>query len=100
MPKLHCWEVKGCGRQPGGRHQSDLGVCPAATENRLDGIHGGRNAGRACWVVSGTMCNGEIQGTFAKKFGSCMQCDFYKLVQDQEFPNFVLSASLLTQLKR
>jgi hypothetical protein len=66
--KLNCWEFKKCGRQPGGENIEKLGLCPATTEARLDGVHNGNNAGRACWVVSGTLCGGEVQGTYAKKF--------------------------------
>lgn len=98
MKKLHCWEVKMCGREPGGTHETDLGICPAAVEERLDGIHGGKNAGRSCWVVSGTLCGGQVQGTFAKKYGSCKHCNFYQQVQSEEFPQFKLSANLLAML--
>lgn len=96
--KLNCWEFKKCGRQEGGEHVPDLGVCPCFLEKRLDGVHDGRNAGRACWVVTGTLCKGEIQGTFARKFKSCVECDFYEQVRNEEFPNFRLSAILLKDL--
>lgn len=52
MKKINCWEFKKCGRESGGAHAYDFGVCPAATEKRLNGTHGGKNAGRACWVVA------------------------------------------------
>lgn len=98
MPKLNCWEFKKCGRQPGGEHVSDLGVCPAPQDARLNGIHGGTNGGRSCWILAGTLCKGEVQGTFAKKFRNCENCDFYKLVKKEEFPNFQLTAVLLRQV--
>ncbi len=56
MKKLNCWEMKNCGREPGGAHANNLGICSATVETRLDGIHDGRNAGRSCWVVAGTPC--------------------------------------------
>jgi hypothetical protein len=93
--KMNCWEFKGCGREPGGVHTADLGVCPASVDSRLDGVHEGRNAGRSCWVLAGTLCKGEVQGTFAQKYKNCEICDFYKNVRSDEYPNFVLSASLL-----
>ncbi len=96
--KKNCWEVKKCGREPGGVHE-ELGVCPSATEKKLHGSHGGTNAGRACWVVAGTMCEGEVQGTFAKKYESCEKCDFYKLVVEEEGKQFQLSLFLLKKLK-
>ena len=64
----------------------ELGVCPAGTERRLDGLHGGTNAGRACWAVAGTytyqsphnFCGEKVKGTHALKIGDCLKCDFYK----------------------
>ena len=95
----NCWEHKQCGREPQGRNTASLGVCPAATEVRLEGVHGGRNAGRACWVVAGTLCGGEVQGTFARKFSNCEKCDFYQLVHREAFPQFTFSSVLLARLK-
>jgi hypothetical protein len=86
--KLNCWEYKGCGRQPGGKKAGELGVCPAATDKKLDGLHGGKNAGRACWLVAGTMCGGKVQGSFAQKYGNCEKCDFFKAVMENERPAF------------
>ena len=97
--KQNCWEIKQCGREPAGSRVSELGICPAATESRLDSVHGGMNAGRACWVVAGTLCKGEVQGTFAKKFENCERCDFYHQVREEEFPQFVFSSVLLSKLK-
>jgi hypothetical protein len=98
MGKLNCWEFKRCGRELGGTGVHEQGVCPAATAKRLDGAHGGTNAGRACWVVGGTLCNDSVQETFAKKYDSCMECDFYKKVKSEESSGFQLSASLFMML--
>jgi hypothetical protein len=83
--RINCWEFKQCGRERGGRHIHSLGICPAATTEKLDGLHGGMNAGRACWFVVGTLCNDGIQGTFARKYKSCIFCDFYKKVKEEEY---------------
>jgi hypothetical protein len=98
--KLNCWEFKKCGRQPGGAHVRDLGICPVTQEARLDGVHGGSYAGRACWVIAGSLCDGELQGTFAEKFRNCEQCDFYQAVRDEEYPNFTLSGVLLNKIRQ
>ncbi len=98
MGKLNCWEFHGCGRQPGGDRVSELGVCPASVEKKLSGVHGGTNAGRACWVIGGTFCDGRVQGSFSKKYDSCLQCDFYKKVKDEESSSFRLSAGLFMML--
>ena len=97
--KQNCWEVKQCGRQPGGLNAKELGVCPATTEARLDGVHGGKNAGRSCWVIAGTLCRGKVQGTFAQKFRDCEKCEFYQQVKKEEFTQFVLSALLYRKLE-
>ena len=99
MTRRNCWEFKKCGREPGGIHAAQLGVCPAAIEGKLDSVHGGKNAGRACWIVAGTLCKGEVQGTFAAKFGACETCEFYLQVRSEEFPQFVFSSTLLARLK-
>lgn len=96
--KQNCWEFKKCGREPGGKRAKELGVCPATTEEALDGVHGGENAGRACWVIAGTLCGNTVQGTFAKKFENCEKCEFYQMVRKEETPNFSLSATLLAIL--
>jgi len=31
-----------------------------------------------CWAVAGTFCRGEVQGTFAQKFGDCRKCVVYR----------------------
>jgi hypothetical protein len=77
LEKPNCWEFKKCGREPGGARIAELGVCAAATEALADGIHGGTNAGRACWAVAGTLCGGKVQGTYAAKFDNCLKCEFY-----------------------
>jgi hypothetical protein len=99
MKKSNCWEVKQCGREAGGR-KAHLGVCPSAIESALDGAHGGSNAGRSCWVVAGTQCGGEEQGTFAHKYHNCEKCDFYQLVKKEEGPKFTLAVLLLKQMRR
>lgn len=99
MKKLNCWEFKKCGRETGGKHEKDLGVCPATLEKKLDGTHEGKNAGRACWVVAGTLCGGKTQGTFAKKYENCEKCDFYNLVKREEVSQYTYSIVLLGKLK-
>jgi hypothetical protein len=99
MLRLNCWEFKQCGREPGGAKVHELGICPATTEQKLQGIHGGKNAGRACWVVAGSMCDSQIQGTFAQKYGNCVKCDFFQKVKEEEGATYELSATILGRLR-
>lgn len=82
--KRNCWESKQCGREPGGAKAHEIGVCPAATETAADGIHGGRNGGRACWAVVGTFCGGRVQDTIVAKLHECVGCEFRHEVEAQE----------------
>ncbi len=96
--KKNCWEYKDCGRELGGKNVKELGVCPVVTEQRLEGIHGGKKAGRACWIIAGTFCKGEVQGTFAKKTKNCGKCDFYQKVREEEGAELINSYILLEMI--
>lgn len=98
MKKLNCWEVQKCGREPGGHAVAEQGACPAAVENTLDGVHGGHNSGRTCWVLAGTFCSGQVVGTVARKLANCMACDFYQLVMREEGESVVPTRSLVRKL--
>lgn len=63
-----CWEYMKCGRD-----KDSALKCPAYP-----------NYGRICWAVAGTFCEGKVQGTFAQKYESCKQCEFYQKVKDKE----------------
>lgn len=81
--KINCWEFKKCGREPGGKNIDELGVCLTPVYTQYDGINGGRNGGRVCWAVSGTMCDGNYQASVAAKQSYCMDCSFYRLLMDE-----------------
>jgi hypothetical protein len=84
-----------CGRQLGGKKTKELGVCPAAMEKETDGIYGGKNGGRCCYIIEGTLCEGKIQGKFEEKVHDCMQCVFFKFVCNEERRNFDPSVKVL-----
>ena len=88
--KLNCWEFKKCGREPGGANVGEVGVCPAAMNSIFDGENDGRFGGRCCWLIAGTLCGGEVQGTYAKKIGNCARCDFYHQVREEESKLFTV----------
>lgn len=84
IARLNCWEVMACGREKDGKNVAEFGVCPAAADASFDGINSGRFAGRVCWAVAGTFCNGCVQGSYDEKRPTCLSCSFYQMVQDQE----------------
>lgn len=95
MSRMNCWEFFECGREPGGKKIRELGACPAAAKTELDGVNDGTNGGRACWAIAGTLCEGEIQGTYAQKLGNCLKCDFHAFVRGQQHGNYASTKKIL-----
>jgi hypothetical protein len=89
-----------CGRETGGQNVDTLGACPVSQSIRYDGVNGGNFAGRFCWFLAGTFCNGEIQGTFANKIGDCLMCPFFLEVERQEAQNLIFIKEDIDLLKR
>ncbi len=94
----NCWEFTKCGREPGGAKVSELGVCPAAIENKVHGVNRGKNGGRSCWAITGTLCGGQMQGSFAMKHHNCLKCDFFSVVKRQEGAGFVQAVEIIKKL--
>jgi len=65
----NCWEITNCGREAGGAKVEELGECIASAEK----------FGHSCWGVVGTLCDGEVQGSQAKKEQNCQSCQVYRL---------------------
>ena len=84
MKKQNCWEFFKCGRERGGAKVKEFGECPAGTDTSAEGLNYGTNAGRICWAIAGTLCDGEVCGTMAVKHLSCSDCEFYKKVKAEE----------------
>jgi hypothetical protein len=98
MNKMNCWELKKCGREPGGAKTAEYGVCPAAESTDSNGVNSGKNGGRICWAIAGTFCGGKVQGDFAQKQVSCMVCEVFKQVKREEGnADFTLLKSALTR---
>lgn len=54
---IKCWETKGCSNRD----------CPAY--GKVD---------YRCWLQVGTLCGGTVQGEFAKKYTTCVECEVMK----------------------
>ncbi len=69
-----CWQIMGCGREPGGRNAERDGVCVAA-----------RHPGSACWMLAGKpdhpdrtqVCHRIRDGRL-----TCETCRVYRQVHD------------------
>ena len=81
--KTNCWEHLKCGREEGGAHSLEMGVCPAASATEADGFCGGKNGGRGCAYVAGTFCGGIVHGTVEDKEKNCNACEFYKILKKE-----------------
>ena len=73
-----------CGREPGGIQVQELGICPATTEVRINNINNGKNGGRSCWALTGTLCGGIVQSSLLDKLDNCFKCEFYATVYIEE----------------
>lgn len=99
MSQQNCWEFKKCGREINGLKTSELGICVASSETRVNGVHNGKNGGRVCWAVAGTLCKGAIQGDAVSKSKNCTKCDFYHFVRKEEVGKFLMSGQIMAMLK-
>ncbi|WPD24914.1 MAG: hypothetical protein SD837_10175 [Candidatus Electrothrix scaldis] len=102
MRKKNCWEVKKCGRQPGGDQVSSQGICPASTIIAINGINNGINGGRACWALTGTMSGPaeKVQGSFARTVStSCYDCEFFEQVLAEEQNDFKGTVEIVQKLR-
>lgn len=100
MSKKNCWEFRNCGKDSAGQGDS---ACPATTCKDLDGIHGGRNAGRACWVAAGSLNNDEQPEQRPHKQKDCWMCDFFNAVREEETSStsgFFFTRPAMEQLRR
>jgi len=87
---LNCWEFRQCGCEPNGAQSARLGVCQAATEKFNHGVNQGTNSGRMCWAVVGTYNGGQPLCERARTLISCVACDFFQKVREEEGTKFKL----------
>ncbi len=80
--RLNCWEYHNCGREQGGLMVPMLGLCPAASSMKHDGLNGGVAAGRSCWLVPNAGCRATAQPDGSVR--SCHECSFYRRVVTEE----------------
>lgn len=59
--RIRCWEIKNCKRED----------CPSFLD-----------ADCRCWLRVGTLCGGQVQGDFAKKYKSCFSCEVLGHVEE------------------
>ncbi|MFW3145826.1 MAG: two-CW domain-containing protein [Thermoplasmatota archaeon] len=85
----NCWEIKRCGREPGGERASDLGICPASRNSELDCMNSGECAGRACWRIKEPIMGGTLLPHWSDPDRDCLVCPVLVKVRNEE-PDFQL----------
>jgi len=98
MGKLNCWEFKKCGSLNDRESRENFRKCLVPGMTMYDGVHGGKNAGRVCWLIPDTRCDSELQSTFANKLKHCSGCDFYKLVEKEEGDRLEMPMKILENI--
>lgn len=97
--RMNCWEFMQCGREAGGTGTNVTDACPASTQTSLHSIHGGTNAGRACWTVDGTLCCNRGPEALEAKKATCRSCSFYRSLLEEENSNLLVSDEMLLLLQ-
>ena len=98
--KINCWEYMASGRRRGGDGKEGCEQCPVPQMSNYDGINGGTNGGRACWIITGTLCDRDVQLTFAHKLATCIKCDFYTAVTEEEGKRLCLPIGIIEDIFR
>ena len=89
MEPKNCWEVMNCGQNPISKINSKTEICPAVKNSEFDGTNNGKFAGRACWIIAGSFCLENKKGAFSGKIMSCLYCEFFEKVKNEEGKNFI-----------
>lgn len=97
--KMNCWEYMKCGRELGGFNVEKGNECIASIATMADGVNGGKNAGRCCWAVAGSLTMGKPLCVKANEYNDCLLCLFFKKVEDEEDRNFSLFSDAIEQAK-
>lgn len=97
--KLNCWEYQGCGFDVSHNGGTGSCACPSVTASAMHGANGGHNGGRSCWVIEGTMCDGDVAGDFEQKARTCRKCAFMQRVAVEEGLDFVDGSDLVSIYK-
>lgn len=81
-----------CERALGGTNVFTDGLCAATTAFTADGFNSGKNGGRICWAVAGSLCS-VTQGKFAREIRSKFSA--LKLILLKRFRNKNLNLFVL-----
>ena len=99
MGKHNCWEFMKCGREEGGVNSEESGICPVAADSFADGLNGGSNGGRICWVIAEELPEGSLSCKGSKHTSACFSCEFkYKVMNDEGLLNICEATGRFLQI--
>jgi hypothetical protein len=75
--KLNCWDYKKCCKEIDSKINNNNHLCPVKKERTANGLNGGINGGRICWVIMDTNSKKKAQT-------KCFQCEFHYKVKAEE----------------
>ncbi len=84
VKKLNCWEVMKCGKGPEVSKANPLGICPVASTISANGLNGGVNGGRICWVIADIHCENKTMCSCIQGASDFFKCEFYNRVKKEE----------------
>lgn len=101
MNKLNCWEFMKCGKEPVRDNGGKFETCPIASETLANGLNGGVNGGRICWVIAEVCCEHKVDPHNLQWKYSCFSCEFrFKVMTDEGLLNSAKAiGSYLTNLR-
>jgi len=71
-------------KHSGNNGKKKCSECPVPSNANYNGINGGKNGGRVCWIILGTLCNENQQLVGTRQLEGCADCDFYRAVKEEE----------------
>ena len=84
MNKLNCWEFMKCGNESEGDKTDKLERYPVASESLANGLNGGVNGGRICWVIAEIYCGRRESLPHLQQKHACFSCEFRCKVMAEE----------------
>jgi hypothetical protein len=73
-----------CGKGPSKNGNSKSNICPVASETSANGLNGGINGGRICWVIAEDGCKDKVKCSDLYRGDLCYQCEFRYNVRNEE----------------
>lgn len=87
--KMNCWEYFKCGKDVQSKQEDETKkVCNVSITQNINHVNSGRNAGRICWDITGSLCDTFEKGDMIYKEKKCETCEFKALVEKEERENY------------